>query len=203
MGLASLAILARLALTPACHDVVEFGCGYGTFTVPAAEMVSGTVHTIDLETEMTESTRARAAAAGLANLCVHRRDFVADGTGLPEASVDYAMLFNVLHAVDPVALLREACRVLVPGGEAGILHWNRDPDTPRGPPMGIRPRPEQCCAWAEEAGLRVLAPSIIALPPYHYGIVGLRSPRPGSDPLAAEHGQGRDTDPARASPTAH
>ena len=37
--------------------------------------------------------------------------------------------------------------------------------------MAIRPRPEQCCQWAEEAGFRLRAPGIIDLPPYHYGMV--------------------------------
>ena len=50
--------LHALELTSACHDVVEFGCGYGTFTVPAARMVSGTVYALDLEPEMISRTQA-------------------------------------------------------------------------------------------------------------------------------------------------
>ena len=34
------AILQLLKLTSACRDVVEFGCGYGTFTIPAARIVA-------------------------------------------------------------------------------------------------------------------------------------------------------------------
>ena len=29
-------VLAKLGLTDECRDVVDFGCGYGTFTIPAA-----------------------------------------------------------------------------------------------------------------------------------------------------------------------
>ena len=32
------ATLTKLGLKPDCGDVVEFGCGYGTFTIPAARM---------------------------------------------------------------------------------------------------------------------------------------------------------------------
>jgi hypothetical protein len=37
--------------------------------------------------------------------------------------------------------------------------------------MEIRPRPEQCRDWALGAGFRLLAPGIIDLPPFHYGMV--------------------------------
>jgi hypothetical protein len=61
--------------------------------------------------------------------------------------------------------------VLVPDGKLAIIHWNYDPDTPRGPTMSIRPRPDQCQSWAEQVGFELLPPSLIDLPPYHYGFV--------------------------------
>lgn len=163
------AILARLGLTAACRDVVEFGCGYGTFTLAAARVIAGTVYAIDIERQMLQSAAARAEAAGVTNIEFILHDFVHDGTGLGDGSVDYAMLFNILHADAPIELLREAFRILKPGGIGGVIHWNYDPDTPRGPPMDIRPRPEDCRRWAEAAGFGCGAP--IDLPPHHYGIV--------------------------------
>ena len=53
------AALRCLGLSAACHDVVEFGCGYGTFTVPAARIVSGTVYALDIDREMTAHDRTR------------------------------------------------------------------------------------------------------------------------------------------------
>jgi ubiquinone/menaquinone biosynthesis C-methylase UbiE len=163
--------LARLGLTGSCRDVVDFGCGYGTFSIPAARLVRGTVHALDIEADMVEATRRKAEEAGLSNVRVERRDFVADGTGLPDNSVDYVMLFNILHCEQPEVLLREAYRVLSSGGRLGITHWNYDPTTPRGPSMDIRPRPERCGDWAEKAGFRPAIPEKIELPPYHYGWV--------------------------------
>jgi len=174
------AILAKLALSASCGDVAEFGCGYGTFTIPAAKIVSGIVYALDIDAEMIAATEAKARAAGLANVRPLLRDFMTDGSGLPEASVDYVMLFNILHAESPRALTREAYRILRPGGKLAIMHWNYDPGTPRGPSMDIRPRPEQCRAWAEDAGFRLLG-GIVHLPPYHYGMVLERPPDRGGE----------------------
>ena len=165
------AVLSSLQLTPDCGEVVEFGCGYGTFTIPAARIVSGTVYAVDIEPEMIQATEAAARTAGLTNVETRMRDFAAHGTGLPDAGVGYAMVFNILHAECPEVSLNEAHRVLKNGGKLGVTHWNYDPTTPRGPSMDIRPRPDQCRAWAEQAGFELLPPGLVDLPPYHYGMV--------------------------------
>lgn len=163
-------ILRKLKLAPGSGDLVEFGCGYGTFTIPAALITSGTVHALDIEPQMIETTAAKAQVAGLSNVKTYLRDFVSEGTGLSPSSVDYAMLFNILHAECPERLLRECYRVLIPGGLLGIIHWSYDSATPRGPSMDIRPRPEQCRDWAIKEGFRLLDPGVIDLPPNHYGM---------------------------------
>ena len=172
--------LRKLQLTPACRAVVDFGCGYGTFTVAAARITPGTVFALDLEAEMLAATQVKADAGRLRNVRTLLRDFAAEGSGLREGEADYAMLFNILHAEEPEVLLREARRVLAPGGKLAIIHWNYDPSTPRGPSMAIRPRPEQCVAWAESAGFRLLPPGVVDLPPYHYGMVLERLPDSGT-----------------------
>jgi ubiquinone/menaquinone biosynthesis C-methylase UbiE len=163
-------ILSKLQLTSECKDAVEFGCGYGTFTVPAAHIITGNLIAIDIEQEMLDSTKEAASQSHLTNIKCILRDFVKDGTGLPENSVDYAMVFNILHYEQPVKLLEEAFRVLRKCGTVGIIHWNYDPETPRGPEMSIRPKPEQCKDWAEQAGFEMSSLGIIDLPPFHYGM---------------------------------
>jgi ubiquinone/menaquinone biosynthesis C-methylase UbiE len=170
-------ILSKLGLTSVCRDAVEVGCGYGTFTIPAARIIVGTLHAFDIEPDMIEATRRNAQAAGLNNVQLYLRDVIADGTGLPDASTDYVMLFNILHAERPELLLAETYRVLRPGGKVGIIHWNYDPSTPRGPSMEIRPRPQQCRQWADQAGFRLLPLGIVDLPPYHYGMLMERPAR--------------------------
>ncbi len=165
------AILSALKLDESVCDAADFGCGYGTFALPAAKRIRGTLHGFDIEAEMIEECERRARQSGIKNLQLYLRDFMADGTGLAADSVDYAMLFNILHAEQPMALLREAWRILGVGGRVSVIHWNYDATTPRGPSMDIRPRPQDCLRWIEQAGFTVEG-SIIDLPPYHYGLVG-------------------------------
>ncbi len=165
------AVLTALQLDEQTSDVVDFGCGYGIFSLPAARRIKGTMYGIDIEAVMVTECERRAAAEGLHNTRFYQKDFVSDETGLDDASVDYAMLFNILHAETPLVLLREAWRILKPGGRLAVMHWNYDPTTPRGPSMDIRPHPQDCLRWMQEAGFEVKG-DIIDLPPYHYGLMG-------------------------------
>jgi len=176
-------ILTQLGFDDPNADMVEFGCGYGTFTVAAAKRTRGRVFALDIEPAMIAATEGKARSAGLRNVSCRLRDFVAEGSGLPDESVAYAMLFNILHGEKPVSLLREAFRTLRHGGKVGIIHWNYDRSTPRGPDLSIRPRPEQCQAWVREAGFALTRP-LISLPPYHYGLAGQRLQLP--QPTAAQ-----------------
>jgi len=162
--------LLALGLRRNMANVVDLGCGYGTFTIPTAQIITGIVHAFDIEPEMIRETKCKAEQAGLPNIKLYLRDFIANGTGLPDAGSDYVMLFNLLHAEHPEGLLLESYRILAHGGLLGIMHWNYDPQTPRGPSMSIRPRLEDCRMWAHTAGFTITAEHI-DLPPYHYGII--------------------------------
>jgi SAM-dependent methyltransferase len=164
-------VLEVLGLHQGIHNLVEFGCGYGTFTLAAGGIASGTVHALDIEPDMVEVVQEKCREAGITNVQATVRDFVAEGTGLAENSMDAALLFNILHHEEPVALIKEALRVLKPNGMMAVIHWNYDPATPRGPAMEIRPRPEQCIAWGREAGFLFSERNRYDLPPYHYGLL--------------------------------
>ena len=151
------------------EDVADFGCGYGTFTIPAARIIAGKIYAFDIEPEMINAVERKAKALNLDNVETVLRDFISKGSGLKNGSVDYVFLFNILHLEKPESLLKEAYRILKDGSRVGIIHWNYDPTTPRGPPMNIRPRPEQCKAWAESVGF--IFEKIFDLKPYHYGLV--------------------------------
>ncbi len=168
-------ILERMGCVGPCGDVVEFGCGYGTFTLPAAQSVAGRVIALDIEPDMVATTRRKASEATLSNVTAEVRDFVLTGCGRADESVGYVMLFNILHIEDPVGLFREAHRVLVPSGRVGIIHWRSDIPTPRGPSMPIRPSLEQCRAWGEEAGLESDRSESLCCCSWHWGLV-MRKP---------------------------
>jgi SAM-dependent methyltransferase len=152
-------------------DVVEFGCGYGTFTIAAARRVSGIVYASDIDPLMVRATIDRTAQAAIRNVVVEERDVVSEGCGRPDGSVSFVMLFNILHIEDPMSLMREAHRVLRGGGVAGVIHWRHDIETPRGPSLAIRPTPAQCRLWAERAGLRWLSSPDLPNSPWHWGMV--------------------------------
>ncbi len=162
-------IFASLGINSQTGDIAEFGCGYGTFTVPAAKIIKGKIYALDLEPDMIQITNEEAKKEGLNNVQTVLRDFMVEGSGLPDGSVDYVMLFNILHLEKPMILINEAKRILKKKGKLGIIHWNYGPTTPRGPSMDIRPKPEDCIKWAESAGFSGTVR--YDLKPYHYGIV--------------------------------
>jgi len=161
-------ILSTLDLNSQAQDVVEFGCGYGTFTIPAAKIIKGKIYALDIDPEMMRMTNEEANENGLKNVQTILRDFIKKGSGLPDESIDYVMLFNILHLENPLILINEARRVLKNGGMLGIIHWNYDPTTPRGPSMDIRPKPQDCIRWAKSAGFS--DPRQYDLKPCHYGV---------------------------------
>jgi SAM-dependent methyltransferase len=163
-------ILDRLEVDARLRNVVEFGCGYGTFTIPVARRISGTLTTFDNDVAMIERTRQRAAAAGPYNVLYVVRDAFADGFVAEAGSKDACLLFNILHCEGPARLLTEAARVVRPGGAVLVIHWRCDPATPRGPSLEIRPSPEQIAGWAEETALLEAEGPVIDLPPWHYGL---------------------------------
>ncbi len=163
-------ILDRLGIDAQLADVAELGCGYGTFTVPIAQRIAGTLTTCDIEGTMVARTTQRARQAGITNLHCEQRDALTDGFGVAPSSQDACLLFNILHGEEPVKLLAEAARVVRPGGAVLVIHWRHDPATPRGPGLDIRPRPEQIIEWALQAQQVEPDGPVLDLPPWHYGI---------------------------------
>jgi len=177
-------ILDRLGIDARLRNVIELGCGYGTFAIPVAKRISGTLTTFDIDEGMIERTRQRAAAAGVCNLVGEVRDVFAEGLGGDAETNDACLLFNILHCEEPVRLLAEAARVVRPGGAVLVIHWRYDSATPRGPSMDIRPKPESIVAWARQTGLLEAEAPQIDLPPWHYGLRFVRL-NPAGDPRNA------------------
>ncbi|MHB9055863.1 MAG: class I SAM-dependent methyltransferase [Paludibacteraceae bacterium] len=162
-------ILRQMQLTTGLKNVVDLGSGYGTFSIPAAEIVKGKVYAFDIEPEMIEILHCKTVQLNINNIKLYLRDFIADGSSLADNSVDYVMLFNILHHFAPKYILDETFRILKSGAKAGIIHWRSDIPTPRGPQLDIRPTPDQCKQWALESGFTINKELI--LEPYHFGII--------------------------------
>jgi SAM-dependent methyltransferase len=156
-------------------DVLELGCGYGTFTFAAAKHTRGTVTALDIEPEMVALVDTRARELGLLNIQASVRDFVKDGFGVPPGSQTHVMIYNLLHMEEPVQLLRNAYQALRHDGTVSVMHWRSDVPTPRGPPLNMRPSPEQCADWLTQAGFsKIETVDLNDCCPFHYGLVARR-----------------------------
>ena len=171
------AILDGLGIDSTINDAIEVGSGYGTFTLPVAQRIRGTLHSFDIESAMIEETRECTARAGVGNVCLYARDVIADGFSLPKGSVDAVLLFNILHAENPIEFLRISAGMLRPGGRILVIHWRSDVKTPRGPDLSIRPRPDHIICWAQQPGMLASDGTHRVLPPWHFGVTLTRVAR--------------------------
>jgi ubiquinone/menaquinone biosynthesis C-methylase UbiE len=163
-------ILSELHINSKINDLVEIGCGYGTFTIPAAKHITGKLHAFDIEKEMFDIVEQKIANEHLSNVSLELRDILTKTTGLANNSIDYVMLFNILHHDSPIDFLTESYRILKPKGKLGILHWRSDISTPRGPDLSIRPKPDQIIQWIDKLKFSIYKEPVI-IEPYHYGMI--------------------------------
>ncbi len=137
--LRQLLAIAGVAIQPG-DAVVDVGCGLGRLTRAATVLGAGSVHAIDISTEMLD--RAREYNADLENVTWVQGDG-ASLTGIPDGVAD-ALVSHVVfqHIPDPqitLAYVRDMGRVLKPGAWAAFQVSN-DPDLHRRKAGGLRRR---------------------------------------------------------------
>lgn len=163
-------ILSGLHINSGISNVVEIGCGYGTFTIPTAKIIKGILFAFDIENEMLDFVKQRLIKEDIHNVNLEQRDVLAQKTGLTDNSIDYVLLFNILHHESPIDFINEAYRILKQNGKVGIIHWRSDVETPRGPDLSIRPKPEQILEWIDKSRFSIYIDPVV-IEPYHYGLV--------------------------------
>jgi ubiquinone/menaquinone biosynthesis C-methylase UbiE len=108
--------------------VLDFGCGSGTYTIPAAKIVSekGIVYALDKDKKVLDELMQKAESAGLGN--IKRIDAPSElKIPLADESVDIVLLYDVFHSyyfsqvTDRRKLLEEVYRVSK--SEAIISVW--------------------------------------------------------------------------------
>ena len=164
--------LRKMGVTPSIRTLVDVGCGYGTFLIPATQIIHGTAVGIDIDDQMIERCREKASGFNLTNLELIGGEVsdVKTASSLQgyQGTVDYVALFNMLHCEEPMELLAFAYRQLEENGRLGVMHWKYE-DTPRGPSMEIRPKPESILDWAQRSGFTLQGK--VDLKPFHYGFI--------------------------------
>lgn len=102
-------------------DVLDIGTGTGRLLEllsPRAERAVG----VDASREMLQVARAKLDAAGIANAQIRQGDCYC--LPLPHGGFDLATIHQVLHYLDdPAAAVREAARMLKPGGLLAIVDF--------------------------------------------------------------------------------
>jgi SAM-dependent methyltransferase len=108
-------LLRSAGARPGMH-VLDLGCGAGDVSLLAAELVgpSGSVVGVDRSSEALVFASQRARAADLRH--VEFRQGAAEAFSSPELFDLVIGRFVLVHQVDPVALLRNAARLVRPGG---------------------------------------------------------------------------------------
>ncbi len=108
--------------------VLDYGCGPGSFTLAAAEVVgpSGKVYAADINSLAVKKVRKASSKKGFKNIETIQTDCK---TGLGNNSVNMVMCFDTFHDVDDKeSLLREFHRVLKPNSSLAFddHHLNED-----------------------------------------------------------------------------
>ncbi len=113
-------------------QVLDFGCGPGGYIVPLSRIIGpyGKIYALDVNPQALSSAKNIASKNNLNNVDT----ILSDGkTGLPDMSMDYVLLYDVLHHLDrPEETLAELHRVLKPDGILAMSdHHMKDDDITR------------------------------------------------------------------------
>lgn len=100
------------------QKVLDFGCGEGCYTIPAAKVVGkeGKVCAVDKENEVLSRLMETAKSEGLKNI-KPKKTAGELKIGLKDASLNAVLFYDVLHYIDDKRkIFKELARVLKPRG---------------------------------------------------------------------------------------
>lgn len=119
-------MIEQLSLQPG-QRLLELAAGPGDTGFLAAELIApgGTLVSSDATEGMLEVARKRAGELDLSSVKVEFKQLQIEWIDLPTASVNAILCrWAYMLAVDPEAGMREARRVLVPGGRIALAVWD-------------------------------------------------------------------------------
>ena len=122
-------ILSEAGMQPG-FQVLDYGCGPGSYLVPLAELVgeSGMIYALDIHPLAIYAIRGIALKKRLTNVGTILTDAE---TELPDNSVDVVLLYDILHDLsEPERVLTELQRIIKPDGILSVTdHHMKEDET--------------------------------------------------------------------------
>lgn len=152
-------ILKKADLREGQH-IADLGAGTaGHFVIPAARMVGnqGQVYAVDILKSALEGIRSRAKLEGLTNLETIWSDLeVYGGIKIDDNSLDVVFLINILFQTQKHnEVMREAVRLLKPGGMLLVVDWKMTEIPSFGPKVEKRVKSEEIKKIASDLNLEL------------------------------------------------
>ena len=115
--------------------ILDFGCGDGPYTIPAAKVVSkeGKVYAMDKDIESMHKLMEIAKTKGLKNIIPIHTKSEESKINLESESIDAVLLYDVLHYIEALGRKRiyeEIYRILKTGGILSVYPKHRKSDEP-------------------------------------------------------------------------
>ena len=115
--------------------VLDFGCGDGHYTIPAAKVVSkeGKVYAMDKDVESINKLNEIAKTKGLKNIIPLHTKSEEPKINLESESIDAVLIYDVLHymeALERKRIYEEIYRILKTGGLLSVYPKHRKSDEP-------------------------------------------------------------------------
>ncbi|MCW3989355.1 MAG: class I SAM-dependent methyltransferase [Candidatus Bathyarchaeota archaeon] len=110
------------------QSVLDFGCGSGTYSIPAAELVgkNGRVHSLDVSQGALEKLSNKAEKEGLDNIVTLLSSGNVD-IPIDNETLNHVLLIDVLQEIsDKETLLEEIHRILKPDGQMTVYPMHID-----------------------------------------------------------------------------
>lgn len=111
-----------------CYQVLDFGCGTGSYVTPVIKLIGniGMLYALDVNPMAIKTVQNLAAKKKISNVRVILADCA---TGLPPASIDVILLYDILHDLENHnQVLTELHRVLKPEGILSVSDHHLEED---------------------------------------------------------------------------
>jgi len=112
------------------QNVLDFGCGSGTYSIPAAKLVgkNGRIYSLDVSQKALEKLSRKAEKKGLDNIVTLLSSGDVD-IPIDNEALNHVLLIDVLQEIaDKEILLEEIHRILKPDGMMIVYPMHIDPN---------------------------------------------------------------------------